>query len=295
MSKERHLMKLVLRSLAWNVVFAATALSTGALLQAEPILGSAQSFAILGASAVTNTGSTTIHGDLGVWPGTSLTGLGGITLAGSVRQTDATAQQAQAAALAAYNLLRLLPSTTDLTGSDLGSSGILTPGIYRFNSTAQLTGALTLDAAGDPDAIFIFLIGSSLTTASGSSVTVLNGGANTGVFWQVGSSATLGTTTAFAGNILALSSVTLNNSATILCGRAFALTGAVTMDTNTISNNCSAAGGDVGSGRTDFGSGGFGSSPDASAGAVPEPSTLAMLGVGAGLIAFRRRFQSRFR
>lgn len=112
----------------------------------------------------------------------------------------------------------------------------------KFDTSAQLTGTLTLDAEGNDNAFWVFQIGSTLTTASASTVQVINfgsnGGSDIGVFWQVGSSATLDTSTSFEGNILALESITLNTTATILCGRALAQTGAVTLDTNTISNVC---------------------------------------------------------
>jgi hypothetical protein len=163
-----------------------------------------------------------------------------------------------------------------LTGQDLGTVGALTPGIYRFTSSAQLTGTLTLDAQGNPNALFVFQIGSTLTTASSSTVNVINGGANDGLFWLVGSSATLGTSTAFAGNILALDSITMNTTAKILCGRALAQTAAVTMDTNTISDTCS-AGGDYGSGRSDFGSAGF---SGGGVQAIPEPGSVGLLCMG---------------
>ena len=206
---------------------------------AVPFLGTAQSFAVLGSSTVTNTGTTRIHGDVGVYPGTSMTGMGTAVITGTQYPGIPPADQARIDATNAFNILAGQSVSQVLTGQDLGSVGTLSPGVYKFASSAQLTGTLILDFASNPGGSFVFQMGSTLTTASNSLVNVLNGASNSGIYWEVGSSATLGTGTTFAGNIIALASVTLTTNASIMCGRAIALTGAVTMDTNTISNDCS--------------------------------------------------------
>lgn len=206
---------------------------TGAAWAATaPALGTADTFAVLGGSTVTNTGSSVVTGDLGVWPGLAIAGFPPGTVNGTTHAGDGVALQAQSDLVTAYNDLAGQACDTDLTGQDLGGL-TLTPGAYCFSTSAQLTGTLTLDAQGDPNAVFVFQIGSTLTTASNAVVSVINGGADCNVFWQVGSSATLGTGSSLTGSLLALTSITLNTSASV-SGRILARNGAVTLDTNTV-------------------------------------------------------------
>ena len=201
--------------------------------QTAPSLGFAESFAVLGGSTVTNTGSTVITGNLGVSPGSSVTGFPyGVVASGTIHRADAAALAAQDGVTTAYNSLLGQACSRDLTGQDLGGQ-TLNAGVYCFSSSAQLTGTLTLDAQGNTNAVFIVKMGSTLTTAGASSVVLINGGSPGNVFWQVGSSATLGTGTSFAGNILALTSITVTRGARVT-GRTLARNGAVTLDANAV-------------------------------------------------------------
>jgi ice-binding like protein len=230
--------------LAAIVLLAAMALNASAASAQSPP-GSAQSFAVLGATTVTNTGPTVVTGDLGVSPGTAITGFPpGVVLGGAIQAADLVAAQAQADAGMANARLRAMtcPAINNLTGQVLGTDVLaLPPGVYCFNTSAQLTGTLSLTGAGP----WVFQIGSTLTTASDSAIVVVDAGQNcsgSNVFWQVGSSATLGTGTRFAGNILALASITATTGVSV-SGSLMALTGAVTMDTNNVAICSSGSGG----------------------------------------------------
>lgn len=195
-------------------------------------LGTAATFSILAGSTVTNTGATTVSGDLGVSPGTAVTGFPPGTVSGATHAGDAAAAQAQTDLTVAFNdaaarSTGVVSVSGDLTGLTL------TPGLYKSTSSLAITGNLTLNALGNPDAIFIIQMASTLTTGSGSQI-ILSGGARaSNVIWQVGTSATLGTNSVFKGNILADQSITLNTGAR-LDGRALTRIGAVTLDTNVI-------------------------------------------------------------
>jgi hypothetical protein len=199
----------------------------------RPVLGTAADFAVLAGSTITNTGPTVITGDLGLSPGTSVTGFPPGTVNGTQHIADAVAEQAKRDLVTAYTDAQKQPATADLTGQDLGGK-TLTPGVYRFASSAELTGTLTLDGQNDPNAVFIFQMGSTLTTATGARVVLANGALASGVFWQVGSSATIGTGTSLQGNLMALASITMVTGSSIVTGRAMALNAAVTLDTNKI-------------------------------------------------------------
>ena len=197
-----------------------------------PDLRSAAGFAALAGSTVTNTGPTVITGDLGVSPGSAVTGFPpGTVTGGAIHAGDAGAAQAQIDVAQAYGDAAGQAGGTSVSG-DIGDR-TLTPGVYNALSSVAITGTLTLDAQGDPSAVFLFQAGSTLITASASNVDLINGASACNVFWQVGSSATLGTSSTFAGTILALTSITIATAAN-LTGRALARNGAVTLDTNSI-------------------------------------------------------------
>jgi hypothetical protein len=195
-------------------------------------LGTAANFAVLAASTITNTGATTVNGDLGLSPGTSVTGFPPGQVNGTVYTAGAVAAQAQADLTSAYNNAATQPVTATI-GTELGGT-TETPGVYNSAAgTFGITGTLTLDAQGNPNAVFIFQAASTLITASASNVVLINGAQASNVFWVVGSSATLGTSSTLQGNILALTSITVTTGTTI-DGRALARNGAVTLDTDTI-------------------------------------------------------------
>jgi hypothetical protein len=203
-------------------------------------LGTAASFSVLGGSTVTNTGPTTMFGDLGLSPGSSVTGAPHVL--GQTHVDDAVAIGAKSSLTTAYNDAAGRP-TNGSAGTDLAGQ-TFSPGVRTASSSLLLSsGSVTLDAQGDPNAVFIFQIGSTLITGSNTSVSLVNGAQACNVFWQVGSSATLGTGTRFAGTVMASASITANTAATIH-GRLLASTGAVTLDTNTITtSNCASSGG----------------------------------------------------
>lgn len=228
----------VLANLGLVVILLASGPAAAAV---APPLGAAQSFAVLGATPnVNNTGPTIVTGDLGVSPAAAVVGFPPGTVIGTIHAADATAAGAQSANTTAYGVLAgeacntSFGVPTDLAGMTLA------PGVYCFASSAANTGLLQLDAMGNANAVWVFQIASTLITGSASTVSIINGGQACNVFWQVGSSATLGTTTTFVGNILALTSITLQTGAS-LSGRALAQTGTVTLASNAVSV-CSLAG-----------------------------------------------------
>jgi hypothetical protein len=236
--------------------------------KAAPVeLGTAQSFVVLGGSAVTNTEASVLNGDLGVSPGTSLTGFGlPAVVNGATHENDAVAAQAQSDLTTAYGVAagQPVPPGNELTGIDLGGLS-LTPGAYGYSSSAQLTGQLTLDAQGDPNAQFVFVIGSTLTTASASSVILTNGASPCNVYWKIGTSATLGSGTAFAGNLMAQAEISVNKAVTVQ-GRLLAH-GAITLIDDVLTRpECATASTPTSGGTTTGGGGSSSATPTPVAG-----------------------------
>jgi len=227
-------------------------------------LASSSGFAVLGGAGITVAGAvntTVITGDIGTFPTTTITGLGNVVLNGTNHAGDAVTQAAKTNLTLAYQDAVGRTPTTSYGVIDLAGY-TLTSGVYNASSSLGVTGILTLDASGDPNAVWIFQIGSTLTTANNSQIMLINGAQANNVFWQVGSDATLGTYSDFSGNILALGSITLTTGATV-DGRVLARNGLVALDNNTIN-------------------------------AIPEPASTLLLGLGAAVILVaRRRFPYR--
>jgi hypothetical protein len=274
------------------------ALAYGPVQAQTPILGSdLASFAILGGGGVTigGTGSV-ISGSVGAYPTTSITGVipTNFTISGgTVQAGGAVAQNAQTQLGTAMTALTAMgPGATPILGGLLGSGGVVTllPGVYSSSSTMNLTGTLTLDGGGNANALWVFLVGSSLTTASSSVVNVINTGAGAGVYWVMGGpsgqSATLGSNSTFLGNILANQSITLGTNVTDSCGRLLTQVASVTLaGTDTIGTGCSGilagSGGLSGGGVIVTGPGG---GPVVTP--IPEPEIYAMMAVGLGLLGW---------
>jgi hypothetical protein len=176
-------------------------------------LATADSFAVLAGAGITNTGPTTVSGDIGTFPTTTISGAGSLTINGTNHAGDAVTQQAKNDLVTAYNNAAGQGPTSPIAADLAGLT--LTPGVYNSASSIGLSGALTLNGGGDPNAVFVFQAGSSLTTSSGSQISLINGAQSCNVFWQVGSSATLGTGSTFRGTIIALTSITVTTGTTV--------------------------------------------------------------------------------
>jgi hypothetical protein len=230
-AQKKHARRSTAGCVAALIVFGLLATSRSAGAALIP-LGEAENVAVLGSSTVTNAGPTTVTGNVALSPGVSVTGFPpGVIVDGAIHIGDALANQAHADASTAYAQVAGEALPADLSGQNLGGL-TLTPGVYHFATAAVLSGTLTLDTGGDPNAAFHFQIGTTLTTDPSSMITLLNGN-SLNIFWQVGSSATIGVGSTLYGNILADQSITVNSGATIN-GRAMAINAAVTLDTSII-------------------------------------------------------------
>ena len=234
---------------SWPATALVLAVTVAALVASAPAasgavaavgLGTAGSFGVLGGSTVTNTGRSVVHGDLGVSPGTAVTGFAPGIVTGAEHRADGVAAGAQSDLTTAYNVAAG-ESPSGSVGPFLGAGATIVAGVYNATTSLDVGGALTLDGQGNPDAVFIFQVGSTLVTDSASDVILINGAQACHVFWQVGSSATLGTHSAFQGSVLALQSISVQTGDTIN-GRMLARNGAVTLDDDTITvPGCAAA------------------------------------------------------
>lgn len=222
---------------AMALVLVGSFVALGSDVAAAPVevgLGTAASFAVLAGTGITNTGPTTITGDIGTFPTATITGLTSLTVSGTNHAGDSVTQGAKTDLTTAYTKAAGQGPTTAIAADLVGQT--LKPGVYNSASAVGLSGVLTLDGAGDPNAVWVFQAGSTLITASGSKVVLLNGAQSCHVYWQVGSSATLGTNSLFTGTILALTDISLQTGAAVN-GRVLARNGAVTMDSNTITRS----------------------------------------------------------
>jgi Ice-binding-like len=239
-SPRRHLRRFAPLAAALTCVLALVGVSAAGAAEAPVGLGTATSFAILAGAGITNTGATTITGDVGSYATTAQTGFGTVVQTGVNHAGDAVTQQGKLDLVDAYNDAAGRGPATASVPVDLAGQ-VLTPGVYN-SGTIELSGSLTLDAQGDPNAVFVFQAASTLITASASSVNVINGGplSACNIYWKVGSSATLGSGSSFVGTVLASDSISLDSSA-VVQGRLLAQTGAVTLINNTITNSGCAA------------------------------------------------------